>query len=328
MMLMPYISSNRLKLSVIIITLTVTVYPTVSIAEPQPLSEADRIALEEQLGKIQQQSKDRVGGLFRRAIQDYRSAIKSDDATMELYLKCIEKVRFTDEKRKASEFRDWKRKNKERLSSSSMRMALRHQLAWLLLSIEAARRDGDISELGMRAIDHLDQIMKNAEVLKDHRAVLSQNALGSVFARAYDLNIKVEGWPRSTMDIAQIYDKVVMPPLRKVTKIDSLRSAWKKRILHEGLVVEKWNVREGSTIGKKDAMRPPEFEKFLSETRPQLLWKMEVDCFKVGDEKVSAVKMLNHLETYLTHKDAPQWIKDFQGMINPPDTTAAEATNG
>ncbi len=109
-MLMPYLSSNRLKLSVIIITLTVTVYPTVSIAEPQPLSEADRIALEEQLGKIQQQSKDRVGGLFRRAIQDYRSAIKSDDATMELYLKCIEKVRFTDEKRKASEFRDWKRK--------------------------------------------------------------------------------------------------------------------------------------------------------------------------------------------------------------------------
>lgn len=301
-------------------------------AEPQPLSEADRIALEEQLEKIQKQSNDRVGGLFRRAIQDYRSAIKSDDATMDLYLKCYEKVRYTDEARKASEFRDWKRKNKDRLNSSSMRMALRHQLAWLLLSIEAARRDGDLSEMGKRAIEHLDQIMKNAEILKENRAILSQNALGSVFARAYKLNIKVEDWPKSTMDIAQIYDKVVLPPLRTPTRIASLREAWQKRILHEGSFIEKWSNREGTTIGKKDAMRPPEFEKFLSDTRPQLLWNMEKDCFKAGDQRASALRMLKHLERYLSHKDAPQWIKDFQGMISPPagegEDKTAKSTSG
>ncbi len=75
-------------------------------------------------------------------------------------------------------------------------------------------------------------------------------------------------------------------------------------------------------------MLTAEVGKVLKGHRAQLVWKMEVECLKVGDEKVSAVKMLNHLEAYLTHKDAPQWIKDFQGMINPPDTTAAEATNG
>jgi hypothetical protein len=283
------------------------------------LSEADRIALTEQLEKIQQRSKDRVGGLYKRAIRDYRSAIKSDDATMALYMTCLEKVQFTDEKRKSQDFRDWKRRNKEKLSSSSMRMALRHQLAWLLLSIEAARREGDVSELGNRAMSHLDQIFKNAEVLKDHRSILSQSALGSVFARAYQLNIKVDDWPSSTMDIAQIYDKVVMPPLRNTTRIDSLRAAWKKRIQHEGLAVEKWSVRNGKKIGKKDALRTPDFEKFLSETRPQLLWDMEVDCFESGDEKVSAVRMLKHLETYISHKEAPTWIQDFQNIIYPPE---------
>ncbi len=286
-------------------------------ADPATLTEADRIALEEQLERIQKQSNERVGGLFKRAIQDYRSAIQSDDATMDLYLKCYEKIRFTDEKRKASEFREWKRRNKERLSSASMRMALRHQLAWLLLSIEAARRDGDISEMGKRAVEHLDQIMKNAEVLKTHRSILSQNALGSVFAKAYSLNIRVKDWPQSTMDIAQIYDKVVLPPLRMPSRIDSLRSAWKKRILHEGHLIEKWNDREGTTIGKKDAMRAPEFEKFLSETRPTLLWKMEMDCFNAGDQRQSALQMLKHLEANLSHKDAPEWIKQFQGLINP-----------
>jgi len=285
-------------------------------AEAAVLTEADRIALEARLERIQKRSNERVGGLFKRAVQDYRSAIQSDDASMALYLKCYEKIRFTDEKRKSSEFREWKRRNKERLSSASMRMALRHQLAWLLLSIEAARRDGDISEMGKRAIEHLDQIMKNAEVLKEHRSILSQNALGSVFARAYSLNIKVEDWPQSTMDIEQIYDKVVLPPLRKTTRLDSLRLAWKKRILHEGHLIEKWSVRGGKTIGKKDAMQSPEFEKFLSEKRPQLLWDMEIDCFEVGDQQKSALRMLKHLEANLTHKDAPEWIEDFKGLIS------------
>lgn len=297
-------------------------------ATPGALSAADRIALTDQLEKIQQRSKDRVGGLYQRAIQDYRRAIQSDDATMDLYLKCIEKVRFKDVKRKTQEFRDWKRRNKEKLGSSSMRMALRHQLAWLLLSIEAARREGDLTELGHRAIRHLDQIFNNAEVLKDHRSILSQSALGSVFAQAYALNIKVEDWPASTMDIGQIYDKVVMPPLRNATGIEPLRAAWVKRIQHEGLVVEKWSVSPGKTIGKKDSMRTPDFEKFLSETRPQLLWDMEVDCFESGDEKVAAVRMLKHLETHINHKEAPTWITGFQELIHPPTdsgTTSGQA---
>ena len=297
-------------------------------AVAEDLTEPDRIALLEKLKKIEQQSNDRVGGLYRRAIQDYRSAIRSDDATMNLYLKCLEKVQYEDEKRKTQEFREWKRKNKDNLNSASMRMALRHQLSWLLLSIEAARREGDVSELGTRAVTHLDQIFDHAEALKDHRGILSQNALGSVFAKAYKLNIKVKEWPKSALDIAQIYDKVVMPPLRQPGRVNSLRAAWKHRILHEGLIHEKWGDRKGKTIGKKDAMRPPVFEKFLSETRPQLLWEMEVDCYEVGDQRGSALRMLSHLEKYLTHKDAPEWIKEFQTLIQPPsDTEATESAD-
>ena len=118
------------------------------------MTEADRIALLERLEIIKKQSDDRVGGLYQKAIRAYRSAIQSDDKTMDLYLDCLEKVRYDDEKRKTQEFREWKRKNKDRLNSSSMREALRHQLSWLLLSIEAARLEGDVSELGERAIKH------------------------------------------------------------------------------------------------------------------------------------------------------------------------------
>ncbi|MFK7909018.1 MAG: hypothetical protein AB8F34_00290 [Akkermansiaceae bacterium] len=286
-------------------------------AEPAPLTEADRIALQEQLEKIQKQSDERVGGLYRRALQDYRSAIRSDDAAMDLYLKCLEKVQFTDEKKKAIEFREWKRKNKDRLKSGSMRMALRQQLSWLLLSIEAAHRDEDLGELSSRAMKHLDQIFEHAETLKDHRSILDQDALGSVFAKAYKLNIKVEKWPKSALDISGIYEHVVMPQLRKPGRIEALRKAWNKRIEHEGLKIEKWTRDDSKRIGTKKSMRSSQFEKFLSEKRPTMLWKKEMDCYEVGDQRVAAVNMLKHVETYITHKDAPEWIEEFKGLIQP-----------
>ena len=44
---------------------------------------------------------------------------------------------------------------------------------------------------------------------------------------------------------------------------------------------------------------------------------MEMECFKAGDEKTAALRLLKHLESYITHKDAPRWIKDFQALIQP-----------
>ena len=49
--------------------------------------------------------------------------------------------------------------------------------------------------------------------------------------------------------------------------------------------------------------------------KPELLWKMEVDCFRAGDEKASALHMLDHLADHLGHKLAPKWIEEFQKLV-------------
>ena len=140
-----------------------------------------------------------------------------------------------------------------------------------------------------------------------------------MFARAYDLNIKVEGWPNSALDIANIYNKVVLPPLRTPSRLGALRNAWTQRVSHEGQVFEKWNDDDddGETkrIGTKESLRSPEFEKFLAERRPTLQWMKEVDCYEVGDQKGSVVKMLSHIEKNITHKDAPEWISKLQELV-------------
>ena len=40
-------------------------------------------------------------------------------------------------------------------------------------------------------------------------------------------------------------------------------------------------------------------------------------AYEAGDERTAALNMLQHLETYYTHKDAPGWIEEFQGYISP-----------
>lgn len=293
-------------------------------AQEQQLSDADRVAILEKLEEIEGVSNDRVSGLYLRAISSYRAAIQSDTETMKLYLSCYEKVNFTDKNLKTLNFREWKKKNDERLGSKSFRLALRYQLAWLLLSIETASKDGDVTEMGNQAVSHLNQVFENAEGLKEHNRILKQNVLSSVFAKAYELNIKIENWPKSGLDIENIYEKLVMPQLRSSDKISELRAAWNKKILHTGTAIEAWTVNKGTTIGSKDALQTPEMKTFLSESRPQLLWNMEKDCFESGDERTAALNMLSHLETYVTHKDAPKWIEEFQGYISPPE---AEVTD-
>lgn len=301
-----------------IFTGLVCLVPLRTQADPAKLTEADRIALTEQLENLENNSKKRVGGLFKNAVKDFRSAIRSDDATMALYLKCYEKVNFLNEKRKASDFREWKRRNKEEIKSPAMRMALRHQLSWLLLSIEAAKREGDVSDLGNRASEHLDQIFRNAAVLQEYRGELNRNVLDSVFARAYKLHMKVKNWPTSALDIKNIYEQVIMPPLRSPDKIDSLRNAWDKRIKHETLKIEMMSRSKKGKASDKNELNP-KVSKFLLEARPVLLWKKEVDCFKAGDQRKSALRMVRHLEKYMHHKETPRWIKEFKSMIEPKE---------
>ena len=61
----------------------------------------------------------------------------TDEAAMDFYLKCIEKVNFEDQQKKNADFRDWKRKEGDKLGDPGFRLALRYQLRWLILTLRA-----------------------------------------------------------------------------------------------------------------------------------------------------------------------------------------------
>lgn len=295
------------------------------------LSQADREALIEKLDSLKESAKEKATGRMDSASSAFRTGMASDSAAIELYLKCVEKVEFADQKKSAQDFREWKRHRSEQLDADGLGRCLRHQLRWLVLTMEAAEAK-DPSTLAPKALEALDSIFANPQQFEGNVQPLRDPVTNTVFARAYSLGgMKVEKWPLSPLEIGQIFNQVVFPPLRAKENTDGLREQWVKRIKYEGVIHQYWSGggQGGGRGGRGEKPKPqdgpsPEYEKFMTETQPDLMWQMEEDIYKSGDQKGAAVAMLQHLEKNITHPKAREWADRFRALVDPPKEGGAE----
>ena len=282
-------------------------------SESSLLSEADRQALLDKLKEVQEGAGGRAEKRAGSALNAFRSAAGSDDRAHELYLNCVEKVRFQDEKKSAQDFREWKRRHKEREDSPGFRRVLRHQLNWLLLTIEANKiTDDKKGELSARAIAALDAILGDEELEPKEFNMLEQDVTKTVFALAYGVNSE-EKWPVSPVKLEDVYKEHILPPLEAEKEFAAYRTAWNKWILQEA------KLQEAKSKSPEKGERSAAFERFLVERRPQMLWDLEKAIFKMGDQKAGALAMLKHLEDFSGHQSEVQWTKDFLEFLEPKE---------
>jgi len=300
-------------------------------AHADSLSDADRETLLENLEKIRNASDSKTDARFRIALTAFRNAMGSDDAAIDLYMNCMEKVNFEELKKKAADYREQKAKEREKLGEPGLRLALRHQLRWLMLTLEAGSTKPDLVKLTHDAQEAVDAVFRDADKLKYQQEILSQDVTSSVFARAYDINnVKAENWAMSPIQVDMIYDKILLPPYRKPSGLATLRAGWLKRIQQETLQKELWNEkrrerredrenrdREDKRVGMADAMQSAEYLKFVEEEVPKLYWEMEVDLFENGDEAGASVRMLAHLNKYVSHPSLREWSDELQTLLKP-----------
>ena len=298
----------------------------VSPAWAQTLSSTDREALLERLEALRASADSMVDERFRMAITAYRAASASDQAAADFHLDCIEKVDFKDQRKKNSDFREWKRKEAEKLSAPGLGLAQRLQLNWLTLTLRATSKKTDRESLLPEVQQIMDAIVRDADKLKEHQQVLNQPVNSSFYAKAYDLGgINADRWPLAPGQLGQIYDQILLPPLRKPDRVDSLRAAWTKRIQQEMALQDAWAGAPdpaSKKLGTAAAMRSPAYELFVAETVPELQWQMELDLFKCGDEQAAALRILSHLEKNIGHKSARKWAEQFNLLLNPAEKTA------
>ncbi len=284
------------------------------------LSDADRETLLGNLDKIRETSDSKVDAKFRVALAAFKNAVVSDEAAMELYLNCIDRVNFQEQQKKAADFREWKHKEADKLADPGLPLALRHQLRWFILTLQATSETANRAKLAAEAQEIVDAIFRDPEKLKNQEGLLGQSVTATVFARAYDINhVKIENWPMSPVQLDTIYDEILLPPYRNPAHVADLRAGWIKRIQQEGAKVEHWkgNFHEDKKGAIATTPQSPEYEKFLEFTQPKLQWDMEVDLFHNGDESGASVRMLAHLEKHITHPSVRDWSDQFRLLLKP-----------
>jgi len=284
-----------------------------------PLTQADREELRERLKAIQEGAQAHQEKRFASAADDFREALQNEDAAMALYLKCVEQADFIEQQKKGQDFRDWKRNNEDRLKNPAFRQALRFQLNWLVLSMRAAARPAEVAKLAPEAQEALRAIFANAKNLSGQRELLSRSVFESVFARTYKVSeSKLKNWPSSPLQVAAIFDQIIMPPLRKPDSLPALSAAWDTRIQMEAARVEEFfgGDDEPNGLTRRETVSP-EMATFREEVLPQLHWRKQVDLFQCGDQRAAALRMLTHINDNLTTPNAPSWIEEFQQLVNP-----------
>ena len=287
-------------------------------AEENVLSEADRQALLEKLKQVQEGAGNRAELRAGSAVSAFRAAMGSDDRAHELYLKCVEKVRFQDEKKSAQDFREWKRRHKEKEDSEGFRRVLRHQLNWLLLTIEAQEAgEGSQGEISARATAALDAIIGDPELEAPQFKELEGDVTQTVFALAYGIDSDTE-WPKSPVKLEEVYKEHILPPLKNKKDVAAFRNACSKWIQQEA------NLQEAKSKSPGKGERSAAYERFLVEKRPQMLWDAEKEVFDMGDEKGAALAMLKHLETFAGHKNEVKWTQEFLELLDPEEGLGAD----
>ena len=193
-----------------------------------PLSEPEKEALLDKLKTLRETAETNVTTRFSGASSAFKKGMASNKAALDFYLKCIEKVNFEERNRSGQDFREWKRRN-EQHHNEAFAMALRHQLNWFSLTLRAAANPGEVGKLSPDAAKMIESLLITAEEVDSMAArdELRKPVTNTIFAQAYGLGaLKIEGWPMTPLPIAEVYEKVILPPLRGPKTIVALREAW------------------------------------------------------------------------------------------------------
>lgn len=302
------------------------------------LSPDDAERLLARLEALRRQVEESQSGRLAVAVRSFRDGLSSGDKAVALYVQCIERVRFQDTGRSPSDFRDWQRQNRARLGDEGFKTALRVQLRWLLLCLDAAENEeGGDDEEGLDADEQQARAVARGRVasrlmldigaqwstLQEHQALLRENVFQTVFARAYDLSDRsVTGVAAAPLPAATVYDTMILPPLRDPTRLSALRAAWSARIEQEAREFLSTGEGRGASRDTRNA------DRWRAEVLPELRWRAEMDILQHGGGRESAQQLLSMVEDNLRHRRAMEWAEELKFTLQSPGSRGTGSAAG
>lgn len=272
--------------------------------------------LEMQIGQLRTQN---LGGI----IEKLRSACASEAAAAAFHAECEKLVNVDrkdldrEEARRAEERIERmseQRRNADPKNEGDINLALRIQLQFLLLTLEA-HETKDRTPLIGRLQSHIQQVVASADKLKGRAYDILSSPVASErnpVVAAYQLQnyLRVPQWPNSAIDFAGMWNATLLPWFKE-NKPEELAALWDNRILVE------------STL-RKGQLSDAEFLLWSQNELPSLRWTRAEYLYENSPTPINAMAdMLKLIREFPGHPDSPKWLDAMRERVKQASASAA-----
>lgn len=272
--------------------------------------------LETQIGQLRNQN---LGGI----IEKLRAASSSEAAAAAFHAECeklvsVERKELDREEARRIQERiermNEQRRNADPKTEGDINLALKIQLQFLLLTLEA-HETKDRAPLIPRLQSHIQQIVSVADKLKGRAFEILAAPVASdrnPVVAAYQLQsyLRVPQWPNSAIDFDGMWNATLLPWFKE-NKPEELAVLWDNRILVEGTL-------------RKSRFSDAEFQLWSQNELPALRWVRAEYLYQHSPTPINALAdMLKLIREFPGHPDSPKWLEAMRQRVTQASTGSA-----
>jgi hypothetical protein len=132
-----------------------------------------------------------------------------------------------------------------------------------------------------------------------------------VWKQVQDYVSSVDNWEMVPGNVDGIYQKTILPELRRVK---------------DPRVLEYWDMRmQRDEDNASKSGRNFDLTKFYDTDKPQLMWNRAQELLVLNMKNRAINDMMVVIKTYPTHPNVPDWISQVEALVQPPAASPAPA---
>jgi len=322
--------------------------PATPAAEAPKLTAEQTASIMKQLDALDSVIGKNRGDILGGALARCTKALAGGEAgVLALYLECYKLEHFDRVNLKVTDYQDWAKRNMDRHKDPEFLVALRLQLEYLALSIQAQdAKEKDMPALVASLQAYIPKVVAAiqgatkhtvAGAVKDNtkgsgnknprgqnfdsdnfQQMLRQSVKNSEFAKAFLLGdfLRSEDWTYDPFDLKGIYEQVILPYYVEKRPAD-LPAQWDNRIKSELAI-------------KAAVMSESEYSLYYKERYPGMLWRKAEYLVQHNVNTILAMAdMLRLIRENPTNAEAGDWAKRLRELVNsaqPPLIPSGSAT--
>ena len=298
--------------------------PAAPVVPVAPLTAEEMKKLKEQVDLLEKEIARKRGGMHTSQLALIKEAMSSNEKAFNFWLDCKKEQDFEMKGKTATEFSEWKRDQiKKTGTDDNFCVGLRLQLHFLMLTVldshaETAEQEADVAAGALGYVDSLVAFCDKQETLakgvlgsmmEGGGSAIGGDVLSSIFAKHLKLDGSVnpkKGGATSAGNIDEIYDRMIIEPLRKKKDAAGIASAWTKRIDHTARVAKATKV-------------PEIMDQYTEMKVPDMKFSMYRDQWSAGQQKQAATAMIALISGHPTHKDSNGWMNELKSLASGED---------